>query len=116
MVTKEAAFDEESPEKEEASATKTETETETAPKNEREEFCSALCKKQRDDPKYKPVPETLEDGKHFHDIVYEWTQNPEKSPYGPLIECWDVSKVTSMREMFDSAANFNGDLEKWDVS
>merc|ERR1712100_879360 len=29
---------------------------------------------------------------------------------------WDVSKVTTMANMFDSVLNFNGDLSKWDVS
>ena len=29
---------------------------------------------------------------------------------------WDVSKVTNMNGMFQSATSFNGDISKWDVS
>merc|ERR1712137_1494580 len=36
-------------------------------------------------------------------------------PNGPIAE-WDVSKVTSMREMFLSAILFTSDISKWDVS
>ena len=37
------------------------------------------------------------------------------NPYGPIGE-WDVSLVTSLRELFDNAYKFNSDLSKWDVS
>jgi len=36
-------------------------------------------------------------------------------PYGP-IENWDVSRVTSMRNVFRGKTNFNKDLSRWDVS
>ena len=32
------------------------------------------------------------------------------------LSCWNVSKVTNMRGMFDSASEFNNDLSSWDVS
>ena len=32
------------------------------------------------------------------------------------LSCWNVSKVTNMRRMFDSASEFNNDLSSWDVS
>eukprot|EP00978_Attheya_sp_CCMP212_P026497 scaffold87262_cov63-Attheya_sp.AAC.4 len=30
--------------------------------------------------------------------------------------CWDVSGITSMRDMFNSASAFNKDISSWDVS
>ena len=35
--------------------------------------------------------------------------------YGP-IECWDVSSVTNMGNMFYDCESFNADLSRWDVS
>jgi surface protein len=35
--------------------------------------------------------------------------------YGDISK-WDVSNVTNMERMFDSAESFNGDLSEWDVS
>merc|ERR1719181_1439070 len=32
------------------------------------------------------------------------------------IEDWDVSRVTDMNGIFNSAASFDGDISKWDVS
>ena len=32
------------------------------------------------------------------------------------ISRWDVSKVTTMYEMFKGATSFNADISKWDVS
>jgi len=40
--------------------------------------------------------------------------DPETNWYGDISK-WDVSKVTNMGKMFQSARNFNGDLSKWDV-
>merc|ERR1712178_469621 len=38
------------------------------------------------------------------------------SSFNGDISKWDVSKVTDMTSMFDSARSFNGDISKWDVS
>ena len=32
------------------------------------------------------------------------------------ISKWDVSSVTDMKNMFNAAISFNGDISKWDVS
>ena len=34
----------------------------------------------------------------------------------PGIENWDVSKVTNMKNMFNNAAKFNGNISGWNVS
>merc|ERR1712072_318771 len=73
-----------SPKKEESSARTTEgkdsskvhdktasTATSSAFSEKWHGHCTEHCKEQLNDLKYQPVPETLEDGKHFHDIVYE---------------------------------------------
>ncbi len=43
------------------------------------------------------------------------TKDAVLARYGPIEE-WDVSKVTDMRNLFQDARTFNGDLSKWDVS
>lgn len=35
---------------------------------------------------------------------------------GPLIKCWNTSKVTSFLFLFKNIDNFHGDLSGWDVS
>lgn len=36
--------------------------------------------------------------------------------FGPLIRCWNTSKVTSLMHLFQNIDNFHGDLSGWDVS
>jgi surface protein len=38
------------------------------------------------------------------------------STFNGDVSSWDVSKVTTMKSMFEGAAAFNGDLFSWDVS
>ena len=38
------------------------------------------------------------------------------SSFNGDLSSWDVSSVTDMTRMFDSASSFNGDLSSWDVS
>ena len=39
-----------------------------------------------------------------------------RNPVQPAFGKWDVSRVTEMNGMFDSAGQFNQPLNKWDVS
>ena len=52
-----------------------------------------------------------------YQAVNEWCSDPEaaEEKYGHISE-WDVSKVTSMRELFKDKKDFNDDLSRWDVS
>ena len=49
--------------------------------------------------------------------VSEWLNDSDNTltKYGN-IEDWDVSKVTSMKNLFKDATSFNENLSKWDVS
>merc|ERR1740127_86739 len=74
------------------------------------EYCTKLCKKQRENDKYKPV---LVHGNDFREAIQKWTKNHDDSPYGPILGCWDTSQVTDMSSAFmdsdddDSAMNLN---------
>ena len=41
---------------------------------------------------------------------------PGANKFNGDLSKWDLSKVTDMRAMFNSASSFNGDISKWDVS
>merc|ERR1712238_49778 len=57
------------------------------------EYCTQLCEGQKENKKYKQV---LVNGNEFRQAVREWSSNPETSPYGPILGCWDVSLVNDM--------------------
>ena len=49
--------------------------------------------------------------------MYALLSGDERFQYFNMdLSCWNVSKVTNMRGMFDSASEFNNDLSSWDVS
>ena len=51
----------------------------------------------------------------LRDAVRLWTLN--NSLYGADPNLWDVSRLTSMTEVFiNEAASFNHDINSWDVS
>jgi surface protein len=54
---------------------------------------------------------------NIHSAVDLWIsdQASAESTYGNISD-WDVSSVTNMEGMFNSANSFNGDLSSWDVS
>ena len=49
--------------------------------------------------------------------VKDWLEDDGKAKkkYGDISK-WDVSEVTSMKELFKGATDFNGDLSSWDIS
>merc|ERR1712238_642156 len=61
------------------------------------EYCTQLCEGQNENKKYKQV---LVNGNEFRQAVREWSSNPESSPYGPILGCWDVSLVNDMSNTF----------------
>mmetsp|Transcript_36726 Transcript_36726/g.39858 ORF Transcript_36726/g.39858 Transcript_36726/m.39858 type:complete len:562 (-) Transcript_36726:70-1755(-) len=80
------------------------------------EYCTELCEGQKESKKYKQV---LVNGNDFRQAVREWSSNPESSPYGPILGCWDVSLVNDMSNTFlDMKILFDRDqnLQCWDTS
>merc|ERR1712238_651125 len=80
------------------------------------EYCTQLCEGQKENKKYKQV---LVNGNEFRQAVREWSSNPESSPYGPILGCWDVSLVNDMSNTFlDMKILFDRDqnLQCWDTS
>ena len=53
----------------------------------------------------------------IYQAVNEWCSDPKaaEEKYGHIRD-WDVSKVTSMKELFKDKKDFNDDLSRWDVS
>ena len=43
-------------------------------------------------------------------------QNDNRTDFNDDIGCWDVSSVTTMKDMFYKATAFNQDIGEWDVS
>merc|ERR1711865_747272 len=86
------------------------TKTEDIDTAQPSEYCTKLCKKQRENDKYKPV---LVHGNDFREAIQKWSKNHNDSPYGPILGCWDTSQVTDMSSAFmdsdedDSAMNLN---------
>jgi surface protein len=76
-------------------------------------YYKKLCKKQNKNEKYKPV---LVNGGGFSQAVQTWIKNPDESPYGPIIGCWDVSNVNDMSSAFAGCGKFNEHIGAWDVS
>jgi hypothetical protein len=78
------------------------------------EYCTKLCKEQNENEKYKPV---LVHGDDFRQAIKTWIKNPDSSPYGPIIECWDVSNVINMSSAFLNTKTFEGDgsLQCWNT-
>merc|ERR1712238_577535 len=80
------------------------------------EYCTQLCEGQKENKKYKQV---LVNGNEFRQAVREWSSNPESSPYGPILGCWDVSLVNDMSNTFlDMKILFDRhqNLQCWDTS
>ena len=57
------------------------------------------------------------DDTNIHEAVDLWLSDEAEALtlYGP-ISAWDVSDVTNMSNLFQSASSFNGDISSWDVS
>ena len=57
------------------------------------------------------------DDTNIHEAVDLWLSDEAEALtlYGP-ISSWDVSSVTNMSNLFQSASSFNGDISSWDVS
>lgn len=71
--------------------------------------CKALCKSV----KGRPVKVN---GSSLNAAISEYMNAPASSPYGSVINCWDVSKVTDMSGAFFDLGSFNEALDCWDVS
>jgi len=78
-------------------------------------YCKKMCKKQNKNEKYEPV---LVNGDGFSQAVQTWIKNPDESPYGPIIGCWDVSNVDNMSSAFLNIKTIEGDgsLQCWDTA
>jgi surface protein len=60
---------------------------------------------------------------YLRNVIKDYLNNPSVSPYGSIINCWDVSQVTDMSFAFtsyfgtdDLFQNFDQPLNCWDVS
>jgi hypothetical protein len=54
-------------------------------------------------------------GSALNKAIEEYLLSPSDSPYGSVINCWDVSQVTDMSGAF-AISSFDGPLNCWDVS
>jgi hypothetical protein len=63
-----------------------------------------------------PVP-NFPDAAGFQKAIDDyWYAQPHTSPYGNVLNCWDVSQVTDMSFAFACLPTFNERLDCWDVS
>jgi hypothetical protein len=67
-----------------------------------------------DVPGAKGIPVSNDEFKQA--IEEYWLAFPHKSPYGNVMNCWDVSSVTDMSYAFSCLPTFNERLDCWDVS
>jgi surface protein len=52
----------------------------------------------------------------FRNAIKEYLENPTTSPYGSIMNCWNVANITDMSHAFFLLADFNETLKCWNVS
>ncbi|VEU43974.1 unnamed protein product [Pseudo-nitzschia multistriata] len=84
-------------------------------KTQRNHDCHKLCAEQRSEHSER-VPSTRG---ALRSAILDWGANPESSPHGAILGCWDVSEVTDFSGAFENIRSWfepNDSLSCWDVS
>jgi len=72
--------------------------------------CAALCSGTGN--KGEPLPHLFS----YHQIIGEYGPDGARAKYGNNINCWDISRLTSLYGAFDDHYTFNEPLYCWDTS
>ena len=54
-------------------------------------------------------------GADFQQAIIDYINDPSSSPYGSVINCWDVRQVTDMKGAFAAQTDFNEPLKCWNT-